>query len=91
MLRVPMFMFVGLVALLCQTSCHSTKEESQEETKFLITNPLRKDTLVIRQYVCQIRAIQHIEMRALERGYLQKIFVDEGQHVKAGQQSHKNS
>ncbi|AYB31514.1 efflux RND transporter periplasmic adaptor subunit [Chryseolinea soli] len=86
MLRVPMFMFVGLVALLCQTSCHSKKEESQEETKFLITSPLRKDTLVVRQYVCQIRAIQHIEMRALERGYLQKIYVDEGQHVKAGQQ-----
>jgi membrane fusion protein (multidrug efflux system) len=35
--------------------------------------------------VCQIRSIQHIELRALERGYLQEIFVDEGQHVKKGQ------
>jgi membrane fusion protein (multidrug efflux system) len=35
--------------------------------------------------VCQIRAIQHIELRALERGYLQKIYVDEGQSVKQGQ------
>ena len=86
MLRSFMFTFLGLAALLSQTSCHSEKEEAQEETKFLITSPLRKDTLVIRQYVCQIHAIQHIEMRALERGYLQKIFVDEGQHVKAGQQ-----
>jgi membrane fusion protein (multidrug efflux system) len=28
---------------------------------------------------------QHIELRALEKGYLQNIFVDEGQHVKKGQ------
>jgi membrane fusion protein (multidrug efflux system) len=35
--------------------------------------------------VAQIHSIQHIELRALERGYLQKIFVDEGQYVKQGQ------
>ncbi|MBY0451039.1 MAG: efflux RND transporter periplasmic adaptor subunit [Cyanobacteria bacterium] len=38
-----------------------------------------------KEYVCQIRAIQHIELRALEKGYLQKIFVDEGQLVHQGQ------
>jgi membrane fusion protein (multidrug efflux system) len=43
------------------------------------------DTDVTREYVCQIRAIQHIELRALESGYLQNIFVDEGQLVKKGQ------
>jgi len=65
--------------------CGSHKEEKEKEIKFLVTSPLKKDTLVTREYVCQIRAIQHIEMRALERGYLQKIFVDEGQLVKDGQ------
>jgi membrane fusion protein (multidrug efflux system) len=34
--------------------------------------------------VAQIRAIQHIELRALEKGYLQGVFVDEGQQVAAG-------
>jgi membrane fusion protein (multidrug efflux system) len=81
------FMLVGLCAtLLSYTSCHSGKEEEKEaETKFLVTSPLKTDTVVTRQYVCQIRAISHIEMRALERGYLQEIFVDEGQLVKKGQ------
>ncbi len=37
------------------------------------------------EYVCQIRAIQHIELRSLEKGYLQKIYVDEGKHVRQGQ------
>ncbi|MCD9018708.1 efflux RND transporter periplasmic adaptor subunit [Parachryseolinea silvisoli] len=78
-------MLIGLSALLCLSSCHSEKKGKEEEVKFLVTNPLRKDTVAIREYVCQIHAIQHIEMRALERGYLQEIFVDEGQAVKKGQ------
>ena len=80
-----MLMFMSLCAMLCYTSCAPKHEEKEEGTNFLITSPLRKDTLSLRQYVCQIRSIQHIEVRALERGYLQKIFVDEGQHVRQGQ------
>ena len=76
---------MALLPLLFSTGCHSNKEEKEEETRFLVTSPLRKDTLINRDYVCQIRAIQHIEMRALEKGYLQNIFVDEGQFVKQGQ------
>src|SRR6185295_13704838 len=53
--------------------------------KYSATSPLKKDTLITREYVCQIRSILHIELRALERGYLQEIFVDEGQFVKKGQ------
>jgi membrane fusion protein (multidrug efflux system) len=77
--------FISLSALLCCTSCESKKEEKEEEVKFSVTSPLVRDTTVTRQYVCQIRAISHIELRALEKGYLQKIFVDEGQSVKEGQ------
>jgi len=78
------FAFIGLFAWICCTSCGSKKEEKDEGIKFSVTSPLRKDTLVIRDYVCQIRAIQHIELRALEKGYLQNIFVDEGKFVKQG-------
>ncbi|HEY9048452.1 MAG TPA: efflux RND transporter periplasmic adaptor subunit [Ohtaekwangia sp.] len=77
--------FMNLCALLCFTGCHSKKEEKEEEYNFLVTSPMKKDTLVNRSYVCQIRAIQHIELRALERGYLQNIYVDEGKSVKKGQ------
>lgn len=78
-------MLASLCVLILSTSCHSGKEEKEEETKFSVTSPLRKDTLIIRDYVCQIRSIQHIELRALEKGYLQNIYVDEGQFVKKGQ------
>ena len=36
--------------------------------------------------MCQIHSIKHIELRALEKGYLKQIHVDEGQYVKKGQQ-----
>jgi membrane fusion protein (multidrug efflux system) len=77
--------FISFCALLYLTSCSSKTEEVAEGIKFSVTSPLRKDTLIIKDYVCQIRSIQHIELRALERGYLQKIFVDEGKFVRQGQ------
>lgn len=77
--------FISLYAVLCTAGCGSKKEEKEEETKFLVTSPLKKDTMIMREYVCQIHAISHIELRALEKGYLQNIFVDEGQAVKKGQ------
>lgn len=83
MKKIPVLMSV--FALLVHTGCDSKKEEKEEETKFLVTSPLKKDTTANRDYVCQIHAISHIELRALEKGYLQKIFVDEGQSVKQGQ------
>jgi membrane fusion protein, multidrug efflux system len=73
------------VVALFTTSCRNGDHEKHEDAKFIVTSPVQKDTVVYREYVCQIRAIQHIELRALERGYLQNIYVDEGQAVKKGQ------
>jgi len=76
---------ISLCALLYNAGCHSNKEAKETETKFLVTSPLKKDTSITKEYVSQIRSIQHIELRALEKGYIEKIYVDEGQFVKKGQ------
>lgn len=52
---------------------------------FSVTKPWRENVEITREYVAQIRAIQHIEIRAFEKGYLQNIFIDEGQPVKKGE------
>lgn len=78
-------MFMGLCVLVCHTSCKSKEEKKEEETKFLVTSPLKMDTTISNEYVCQIRSIRNIELRAQEKGYLQDIYVDEGQFVKQGQ------
>lgn len=78
-------MFTGLCALLCHASCQSKKEEKEEASKYIVTSPLKMDTSFTKEYVSQIRSVRNIELRAQEKGYLQNIYVDEGQFVKAGQ------
>ena len=79
-------MLLSLCALLYNTGCSTrAEEEKKEEVSYLVTSPLKKDTTVTKDYVSQIHAIRHIEMRAQQRGYIQNIFVDEGQLVREGQ------
>lgn len=78
-------MFTSLCALLWHTGCTSKKEEKEEASKYVVTNPLRMDTSFTKEYVSQIRSVRNIEIRAQEKGFLQNIYVDEGQFVKAGQ------
>lgn len=74
------------------TGCESEKHEEGHElahTKFHVTSPVRMDTTQTLNYVCQIHSIRNIELRALEEGYLEEIYVDEGQFVKKGQKMFK--
>ena len=82
-------MLLSLVGTLILASCGAKNEEKEVEPKYLVSNPLLKDTIVERKYVSQIHAIKNIELRALEQGYLQKIYVDEGQSVTKGQKMFK--
>ncbi len=79
------FILLSACAFMALASCGSRHEEKEPETKYVVSSVLQADTAITQQYVCQIRAISHIELRAQERGYLQKIFVDEGQTVRQGQ------
>jgi membrane fusion protein (multidrug efflux system) len=59
------------------------QEEPHHEThKIVITSPKAQDVIITESFVCQIRSQRHIEVRALEGGYLEKIFVKEGRAVK---------
>src|SRR5689334_11706305 len=81
----PVFILAGLLGAASQIRCLSKKEKNDDKPVYTSTSPVRTDTELTREYVCQIRAIQHIELRALERGYLENIHVDEGQAIKKGQ------
>jgi membrane fusion protein (multidrug efflux system) len=78
-------LFTGIIAMLYLTSCTSKKEEKEEAGKFTVTNPIAIDTSFTKEYVSQIRSVRNIEVRAQEKGFLQNIYVDEGQFVKEGQ------
>jgi membrane fusion protein, multidrug efflux system len=79
-------MLMGVIgATLLLAACGSHEPDKETQTRYLATRPLQRDTVLLKNYVCQISAYQHIELRALEKGYLQKIYVDEGQFVKEGE------
>ena len=75
----------GLCALLFLAACTSVKEEKEETARYAVTTPLKVDTSFVKEYVSQIRSVRNIEIRAQEKGYLEGIFVDEGQTVHSGQ------
>lgn len=67
-------------------ACQDRHEAADEhEFKLVASHPLQQDVQVSREYVCQVQASRHIELRALERGYIEKVVVNEGQRVNAGQ------
>ena len=52
--------------------------------KIIVTSPVAKDVKLTQQFVCQIHSRRHIDVKALEGGYLESINVKEGQTVKKG-------
>ncbi len=78
-------LILGCAALFVHTGCVKHQEAKEAESPYPVTSPLVMDTAITKKYVCQIHSISHIELRAQEKGYLQNIYVDEGQTVKKGQ------
>ena len=53
---------------------HKHEEEAhQEQHKIVVTSPMAKDVTITQQYVCQIHSQRHIDVCALEDGYLEAI------------------
>ncbi|VFA43720.1 Efflux pump periplasmic linker BepF [Chryseobacterium indologenes] len=76
---------IALSILLLMVGCNKKKEEKEEVTVYPVTVPVVMDTVINKEYVAQIQSVKNIEVRAQEKGFLEKIFVDEGQYVHAGQ------
>lgn len=71
--------------ILSLSACQKHEEHHAELRKLVVTSPVIKDVVGTQQYVCQIHSRRHIEVRALESGYLEEIKLKEGQAVKEGE------
>ncbi|XZE34858.1 efflux RND transporter periplasmic adaptor subunit [Pirellulaceae bacterium SH501] len=63
---------------------HEASEHGHHTHKIIATESVSRDVVSTQSYVCQIHSCRHIEVRALERGYLEEIFIREGQQVQQG-------
>jgi len=76
---------IALSSIFLFTGCNKKTEEKEEATIYPVTTPVVMDTVIDKEFVAQIRSVKNIEVRAQEKGFLEKIFVDEGQFVRQGQ------
>lgn len=78
-----------LVLLSGLTNCKGVdKKDStaiQQSRELPVIQVVATDTILHRQYVAEIMAIQNVELRARVPGFLEEIYVDEGMGVKKGQ------
>ncbi len=63
---------------------HSGAEGSHEDHQITVTSPMAKEETITQAFVCQIHSRNHIDVCALEDGYLMPIKLQEGQAVKEG-------
>ncbi|MFO0688606.1 MAG: efflux RND transporter periplasmic adaptor subunit [Myxococcota bacterium] len=86
--RAGLAVLLACIASVC-VGCGSGEgdehAEGGEERQIVVTSPARRDVPTSQGYVCQIRSRRHINLQALERGYLEEIRIQEGQAVKQGE------
>jgi membrane fusion protein (multidrug efflux system) len=91
--RLPPVLLASLaLPLLASCSTLQAQEQGEQEQEhheaehpIVVTSAAAMDVLTTQEYVCQIHSRRHVEIRALEEGYLEEIPVKEGQAVKQGQ------
>ncbi|NIG57345.1 efflux RND transporter periplasmic adaptor subunit [Chitinophaga sp. Cy-1792] len=76
--------YTSLIALF-MAGCATKAEKKQDLKSLPVARIIAKDTVLHRAYVADIQAVQNVEIRARVNGFLDKIYVDEGQEVKKGQ------
>ena len=84
-MKVSLFPTILASMCLALSACNTHREEHHQEAhKILATTPQSKAVTITQQYVGQIRSCRHIEVRAMEGGYLDEIKVKDGQSDKQG-------
>jgi len=75
-----LFLALCLIAASC-----SSKKETEKADSHEVINPIVKDTPYSSEYVAEIQSVKYVEVRSKVKGYIENIYVDEGQSVKEGQ------
>ncbi len=76
---------LGLFASGCSKNQAAGGEQKEEAQPVVLTTPAVMNVPTTQAYVCRMQSRRHIEIRALNEGYLQEITIQEGQSVRAGE------
>lgn len=82
-MKTILIAFTG--GVLCFAAACNTNIKTETPEHFPVTAVIKVDTSIYTDYVTEIHALQNVEIRARVTGYLEKIHVDEGAHVRQNQ------
>ncbi|WP_234733674.1 efflux RND transporter periplasmic adaptor subunit [Tellurirhabdus bombi] len=85
MRNFPSITVLAISTLLASCTTQEKEKESTEKQAFPVIELTEQATTLQREYVGDLEAIRNVEIRARVAGFLDKVFVDEGQSVKKGQ------
>lgn len=80
--------FLGAIAaMLMVTACGKKQEQAPQmgPMPFPVTTVAKQDAVIYEEYTANLQGQQNVEIRPKVAGFIQKIYVDEGQEVKKGQ------
>lgn len=85
-MKMTSVLALGAAAIaLSLPACDKPKEAEHIAHTIVLTTPVAQNVVIAQQYVCQIRSRRHIDVQAMQNGYLEEITVQEGQAVKKGE------
>jgi RND family efflux transporter MFP subunit len=82
-MKISQILFIAFC--LITASCNTTKEPDKANDTQAVVSPILKDALYSNEYVAEIQSVKYVEVRSKVKGYIEKVYVDEGQPVKKGQ------
>lgn len=83
MKKDALLMCMGAIMILA--SCSTTNQKEQQDETYKVTSPLVTDTTITNEYVAEINALQNVDLRSRINGFIENVYVDEGQTVRKGQ------
>ncbi|MCZ8023498.1 MAG: efflux RND transporter periplasmic adaptor subunit [Cytophagales bacterium] len=77
--------FIYFSLSLALFNCNSRTEIQQTDNTFPVLTVHSRDTVLLREYVAEIQSIKNVEIRSRVSGFIDKIYIDEGELVTKGQ------
>ena len=77
--------FTGVILLVASCTVKSTENKLEPARQVPVVGLSVQDTTIFKEYIADIQAARNVELRSRLGGFLDKIYVDEGAVVNAGQ------
>jgi membrane fusion protein (multidrug efflux system) len=81
----PGLAVLSIFFALSACSRETGNKKSADPIRLDVMTLASQDVLIPQEYICEINAVQFVEIRARVQGFLEEIYIDEGQFVKKGQ------